>query len=135
VVGDHSGIIPIESIDFLDATVDGDIGRTTVRLNFFDPLPDDRARALTRPALSKQTRTEPEVREALEDAATIEGRDDYFARAIEKRRRQLVQERQKMLDRMRRHSESDALAPWLDGLDDISPGTFDVLTVTILFSE
>ena len=100
-----------------------------------DPLPDTRAHALTRPALSKQTRTEPEVREALEDAAAIEARDTHFARAIENRRRQLVQERQKMLDRMRRHGENDALAPWLAGLDDISPGTFDILTVTILFAE
>jgi hypothetical protein len=42
LVGDYNGVIPIESIDFIDTTVDGSIGRTTVRLNFFDPLPDDR---------------------------------------------------------------------------------------------
>ena len=42
LVGDYNGVIPIESIDFVDFTVNGGIGRTTVRLNFFDPLPDDR---------------------------------------------------------------------------------------------
>jgi len=40
--GDHNGIIPIKSIEFFDNTVAGDIGRTTIRLNFFEPLPDDR---------------------------------------------------------------------------------------------
>ena len=42
LVGDYNGVIPIESIDFIDYTVDGDLGRTTIRLNFYDPLPDDR---------------------------------------------------------------------------------------------
>jgi len=42
VVGDHVGNIPIESIEFIDHTEAGDIGRSTVRLNFFEPLPDDR---------------------------------------------------------------------------------------------
>lgn len=42
LVGDYNGVIPIESIDFIDFTVDGGLGITTVRLNFFDPLPDDR---------------------------------------------------------------------------------------------
>jgi len=42
IVGDANGVIPIESIDFLDYTVAGDVGKTTIRLHFFDPLPDDR---------------------------------------------------------------------------------------------
>lgn len=42
LVGDYSGVIPIQSITFLDSTVNGGIGRTRVRLNFFEPLPDDR---------------------------------------------------------------------------------------------
>ncbi len=42
IIGDANGIIPIESIDFIDYTVAGDLGRTTLRLNFFEPLPDDR---------------------------------------------------------------------------------------------
>ena len=42
LVGDYNGVIPIESIDFIDSTVDGGLGMTIVRLNFFEPLPDDR---------------------------------------------------------------------------------------------
>ena len=42
LVGDYNGVIPIESIDFIDYTVDGGLGTSTVRINFYDPLPDDR---------------------------------------------------------------------------------------------
>ncbi|MFH1918923.1 MAG: Ig-like domain-containing protein [Planctomycetota bacterium] len=42
LVGDANGVIPIQSIGFNDTTVAGGIGMTTVTLNFFDPLPDDR---------------------------------------------------------------------------------------------
>jgi len=42
LVGDANGIIPIQSIEFLDHTVAGDLGRTTIRLHFYEPLPDDR---------------------------------------------------------------------------------------------
>lgn len=42
LVGDHNGVIPIDWIEFLDETVPGDLGRTTIRLHFADPLPDDR---------------------------------------------------------------------------------------------
>ncbi len=42
VVGDANGIIAIESIEFIDNTVDGEIGQTTLRVNFVDALPDDR---------------------------------------------------------------------------------------------
>ncbi len=42
LAGDANGIIPIESIEFIDHTVAGEVGRTTIRLNFFEPLPDDR---------------------------------------------------------------------------------------------
>lgn len=42
LIGDHVGRIAIQSIEFIDNTVAGQIGRSTVRLNFFEPLPDDR---------------------------------------------------------------------------------------------
>ena len=42
LVGDANGIIPIQSIEFIDQTTAGDIGRTIIRLNFFEALPDDR---------------------------------------------------------------------------------------------
>ena len=42
LVGDANGHILIADVLFLDATVAGDIARTTVRLVFATPLPDDR---------------------------------------------------------------------------------------------
>jgi len=42
LVGDANGVIPIASIEFLDETMAGSLGCTTIRLNFFEPLPDDR---------------------------------------------------------------------------------------------
>ncbi len=42
VVGDHVGNIAIASIQFIDNTVAGGIGRSTVRITFVEPLPDDR---------------------------------------------------------------------------------------------
>lgn len=42
LVGDANGVIPIREIELIDYTVAGDIGRTTVRLHFYAPLPDDR---------------------------------------------------------------------------------------------
>ena len=41
LIGDHSGNILIESVDFIDATVEN-TERATVRLNFSEALPDDR---------------------------------------------------------------------------------------------
>ena len=42
LVGDANGVIPIASIEFIDHTHANELGRTTVRLHFFEPLPDDR---------------------------------------------------------------------------------------------
>ncbi|MDD4266796.1 MAG: Ig-like domain-containing protein [Thermoguttaceae bacterium] len=42
LVGDANGIIPIKSIELIDTTVAGELGRTTIRLHFFAALPDDR---------------------------------------------------------------------------------------------
>ncbi|HPM81293.1 MAG TPA: CHRD domain-containing protein [Candidatus Anammoximicrobium sp.] len=42
LVGDANGVIPIKSIEFMDHTKANEFGRTTIRLSFFEPLPDDR---------------------------------------------------------------------------------------------
>lgn len=41
LVGKKTGVHPVLSIDYVDATVSGDIGQTMVRLNFGVGLPDD----------------------------------------------------------------------------------------------
>ena len=79
-----------------------------------------------------EVRLEDEVREALRDALDIPDLDDLLARAVEVRRAALVAERQAMRARLEAQENAQALA-WLHGIDDLAPGMFDVLTVTVLF--
>ena len=78
---------------------------------------------------TSQTRTEAEVREALHDALTLEGLDALLTQAVETRRAELVAERAALRERL---AAQEATA-WLHGLDRLAPGTFDLLTVTVLF--
>lgn len=90
--------------------------------------PDSETRHLLRSQPSAQTRTADEVHEALTEALALEALPHLFAQAVEARRQVLVAERQTMLARLQQRE-----AEWLTGLDDLSPGTYDVLTLTILF--
>jgi len=81
---------------------------------------------------SSQTRTEAEVQETLADALAIEGLDELLEAAVEARRRELVAERRRMRDQMQA-VEGSQPAEWLEGIDDLSPGSFDLLTVAVLF--
>ena len=80
-------------------------------------------------APTSQTRTEAEVREALHDALTLERLDALLTQAVETRRAELVAERAALRERL---AAQEATA-WLHGLDRLAPGTFDLLTVTVLF--
>ncbi|NLE99979.1 MAG: DEAD/DEAH box helicase [Anaerolineales bacterium] len=79
-----------------------------------------------------QTRTEPEVREALADALSIEGLDNLLGEAVNARRQELVAERRRMREQMEQAASAQP-ADWLAGIDDLAPGSFDLLTVTVLF--
>ncbi len=79
-----------------------------------------------------QTRTEGEVQEALTDALAIGGLETLLEDAVEARRQELVAERRRMRLQMEQR-ESAQPAEWLQGIDDLAPGSFDLLTVTILF--
>jgi hypothetical protein len=52
--------------------------------------------------------------------------------AVERRRGALVQERQRMREQMERQQNALS-AGWLHGIDDLSPGSFDLLTITIYY--
>lgn len=78
---------------------------------------------------SPQTRTEAEVQEALHDALALEGLDALLAQAVDARRAELAAER----TAMRKRLEAQEAVAWLHGADQIAPGTFDLLTVTVLF--
>jgi hypothetical protein len=86
---------------------------------------------------SEQTRTEGEVQEALSDALAIEGLDDLLEDAVEVRRRELVTERERMrckaLHNQMEQQEGSQPGEWLEGIADLARGSFDLLTVTVLF--
>jgi len=79
-----------------------------------------------------ETRTEVEVRETLADGLGIEGLEAVLEGAVEARRWELVAERHGMREQMERLEGAPA-AEWLQGIDDLAPGSFDLLTVKILF--
>ncbi len=81
---------------------------------------------------SSQTRTEAEVKETLADALASEGLDGLLEGAVEARRRELVAEREHMREQMQA-VEGAQPAEWLQGIDDLAPGSSDLLTVTVLF--
>ena len=88
------------------------------------------------PEPSEQTRTDREVQEALEDTLTIPRLEDLLEGAVEQRRQELVAERERMQRPVRSgrpDRSSSQPAEWLEGIDDLSPGSFDLLTVTVLF--
>jgi ERCC4-related helicase len=87
---------------------------------------------LLEPRLSSETRTPGEVREALADALAIEGLEAILERAVEARRRELLGERRSMRKQMEER-EGAQPAEWLQGVDDLSPGSYDLLTVTLLY--
>ena len=81
---------------------------------------------------SPDTRTEGEVREALTDALAIDGLEALLAGTVETRRQELVAERRRMREQMEQREGMQAAA-WLQGIDNLSPGSFDVLTLTLLW--
>lgn len=77
-------------------------------------------------------RTEAEAKEALGDALAIEGLDGSLANAVEASRQRLVAERRTMKQQLSQRGGGEA-AGWLEGIDDLSPGSFDMLTLTIYY--
>lgn len=69
---------------------------------------------------------------ALTDALAIEGLDGSLESAVEDQRRELTAERRRMQNQMQEKEDSQP-AEWMEGIDDLSPGSFALLTVTVLF--
>jgi ERCC4-related helicase len=106
-----------------------------------EPVVDsgDAARRLADVEPSSQTRTTGEVQEVLADALSVGGLGRLLEEAVEARRLKLVTERERMqrstLRRQMSHREGAQPAEWLAGIADLAPGSFDLLTVTILYPE
>lgn len=81
---------------------------------------------------SAATLRDAEVREMLKDALGLKGLDGILAGTVEARRQELVAERRSMREQLVRQQGTQA-AEWMRGIDDLSPGSFDVLTLTILY--
>jgi hypothetical protein len=80
------------------------------------------------------------VQEVLQDALAIKGLERLLADAVEARRQELVAERRSMKrpfdqaqDRQMEQREGTRAAEWLQGIDDLSPGSYDLLTVMIMY--
>jgi len=96
-----------------------------------EPLDGDTARRLLKARSTPQIRAEAEVRETLADALGMEGLEGLFADAVEARRQALVAERRRMREKMGEHGGDPP--EWLQGIDDLSPGSLDLLAVTLLY--
>jgi hypothetical protein len=77
-----------------------------------------------------QTRTAAEVQESLKEALSIAGLEELLGAAVETRRQALIAERGTMREQMQARQGAQ-MAEWLQGIDDLSPGSFDMLTVTV----
>jgi len=97
-----------------------------------EPLSRAATQRLLRAAPTAERRTEAEVREVLKDALGIEALERMFDDAVEGRRQALVAERRSMKAQMAGR-EGARTAEWLQGIDDLSPGSFDLLALTIFY--
>ena len=97
-----------------------------------EPLDAEATRRLLQVSPSPETRTEGEVRETLADVLGIEVLETLLEKEVEARRRELTAERRQMREQMEQREGAQA-AEWLRGIDDLAPGSFDLLTVTVLF--
>jgi hypothetical protein len=95
-------------------------------------ISDKAARRLLDAQPSSETRTVAEVREALADALTVVGLERLLKDTVEARRQELVTERHSIKQQMEQQEGTQA-AEWLQGIDDLSPGSFDLLAVTVFF--
>ena len=98
-----------------------------------DPLPVDEAHRLGRATETPQTRTDEEVRETVEDFFDIHSDvEETLEAAVSERREALIEERRSMQQQLAERP-GDQATQWIEGIDEIAPGSFDVLTVTVYY--
>jgi hypothetical protein len=97
-----------------------------------EPLSRRAAQRLLQVTPTADTRTEREVKEALVDALGIGMQEQWFGDAVEARRQELVAERRSMKQQVESREGAPAVE-WLQGIDDLSPGSLNLLAIAILF--
>jgi hypothetical protein len=71
---------------------------------------------------------------ALADALAFRDLEQVLQSAVEERRQVLMTERQRMRQQM--EAQEDAVsAEWLKGIDDLSPGSVDLVALTVLWPQ
>lgn len=70
-----------------------------------------------------------EIREYQEDALDNESLDTVFAKAVADQRDTLIEERRNLRERLTAQNEREP--SWVVGLDELSEGNFDILTMTM----
>jgi len=96
------------------------------------PLDAEATRRLLEATPVAEARTEEEVRETLADALALKGLEEILGDAVEQRRRALVAERRRMREQVEQR-EGAQVAEWLRGIDEVAPGSFDVLTASVYY--
>ncbi len=88
-------------------------------------------RALLAAQAAPQTRTVAEVQETLTDALNLASLSARLTAAVAARRAELAAERQEMQRQM--VAREGTQAAWLRGIAELSPGSYDMLTVTVYY--
>jgi hypothetical protein len=96
-----------------------------------DPLPEDAVERLVEAGESAQIRTDDEVRDTLDDFYELHpDLEETLADAVADRRQQLIEERRSMQEQLAERPGNQATR-WIQGIDQIAEGSFDVLTMTV----
>ena len=90
------------------------------------------AQRLLKVTPTAETLTQMEVSETLEHVLAIDSLDRLFEAAVQTRRQELAAERRSMVMQMEGWEGAQA-AEWLQGIDDLSPGSSDLLSITLLY--
>jgi len=104
------------------------------------PVYSDQPSAISRQEVARLIEAQPtpearpldEVQETLADALSLEGLEDLLGGMVEARRQELVAERRSMREQQEARADTQA-AEWLQGIDDLSPGSYDLLTAIVLY--
>jgi superfamily II DNA or RNA helicase len=97
-----------------------------------EPLDTEATRRLLQVIASPETRTQAEVQETLADALAMDGLEGLLEGVVEARRQALIAERRSMRQQLEQREDAQG-AEWLHGIDDLSPGSFDLLAMTVCY--
>jgi hypothetical protein len=96
-----------------------------------EPRWGDAARALERAEPAPETLHTADVLEDLELVLEMEGLEKLLQTVVDARLAELIAERRKLKQQM--EAQGGEQLAWLQGIDDVVPASFDLLTVRLLY--